>query len=85
MKTYYLIALLRNRKISEYVCLLGECSPWRLWACDPMNRVYEGVHQGICGHVTPGKGSDVGHERGDCGHITPCAGGKEVTLETVGV
>ena len=50
-----------------------------------MNRVYEGVHQGNFGHVTPGKGSDVGHERGDCGHITPCAGGKEVTLETVGV
>ena len=35
-----------------------------------MNRVYEGVHQGSCGHVTPGKGSDVGYERGDCGHIT---------------
>ena len=50
-----------------------------------MNRVYEGVHQGNFGHVTPGKGSDVGYERGDCGHITPCAGGKEVTLETVGV
>ena len=35
-----------------------------------MNRVYEGVHQGNFGHVTPGKGSDVGCERGDCGHIT---------------
>ena len=47
-----------------------------------MNRVYEGVHQGNCGHVTPGKGSDVGYERGDCGHITPSVGGKGVTLET---
>ena len=27
-----------------------------------MNKVYEGVQQGICGHVTPGKGSDVGCE-----------------------
>ena len=41
-----------------------------------MNRVYEGVHQGNCGHVTPGKGSDVGCERGDYGHITPDAGEK---------
>ena len=41
-----------------------------------MNRVYEGVHQGNCGHVTPGKGSDVGYECGDCVHITPSAGGE---------
>ena len=41
-----------------------------------MNRVYEGVHQGNFGHVTPGKGSDVGYERGDCGHITLDAGEK---------
>ena len=50
-----------------------------------MNRVYEGVHQGNFGHVTPGKGSDVGCEREDCGHITLDAGEKGVTLETVGV
>ena len=50
-----------------------------------MNRVYEGVHQGNCGHVTPGNGSDVGCERGDYGHITPDAWGKGITLETVGV
>ena len=47
-----------------------------------MNRVYEGVHQGNCDHVTPGKGSDVGCKHGDCNHITPGAGGKWVTLET---
>ena len=64
---------------------LEECSPWGLRTCDPMNRVYEGVHQGNCGHVTQGKGSDVGCERRDCGHITPDAGEKGVTLETVGV
>ena len=50
-----------------------------------MNRAYDGVHQGNCDHVTPGKGSDVGCERGDYGHITPDAGGKGITLETVGV
>ena len=51
----------------------------------PMYKVYEGVHQGNCGHVTPGKRSDVDCEHGDCGHITPSAGGRGVTLETVRV
>ena len=54
-----------------------------MWTCDHMNRAYDGVHQGNCDHVTPGKGSDVGYERADCGHISPNAGGKGVTLETV--
>ena len=48
----------------------------------PMYKVYEGVHQGNCGHVTPGKGYEVECQRGNYGHVTSGTGGKEVTLET---
>ena len=57
------------RCVTQVKCL-GGCSPWRLWTCVPMYKVYEGVHQGNCGHVTPGKGYEVGCQRGNYGHVT---------------
>ena len=69
------------RCVTQVKCL-GGCSPWRLGTCVPMYKVYEGVHQGNCGHVTPGKGYEVECQRGNYGHVTSGTGGKEVTLET---
>ena len=34
-----------------------------------MYRVCKGVHQGDCGHVTPGIVSEEGCQHGDCEHV----------------
>lgn len=62
-------------------------SPYGLWTCDPMCRVWKGAsvglwksylgswsgggHHGHCGCVTPGTGSWGQDHPGDCGHVIP--------------